>query len=220
VNAVDDAFRTGFRRPDGRPASVTSGVLAFGLAPAAAGGLTALAAAVDRRGDEIATDLVLVAEGTLAGSLVAAIAAPIALRERPDVHAIADADAKADALTDASALRSFPSGHVTLAFGLAGASGTVASMRGYRLAPLVWAAGLMLGLATAYARIAADASYFSDTLGGAAIGLGFGAGVPLLLHGPKARRFANGAVFRALSSASVSTTPLVGGRAFGVRWSW
>jgi membrane-associated phospholipid phosphatase len=121
------------------------------------------------------------------------------------VHAIADPDAHRAALVaDPDALRSFPSGHTTLAFSLAGAAGTVASMRGYRLAPLVWASGLLLGVATAYARIAADDHYFTDTLGGAAIGLVVGSGVPLLFHGPRARRLV------------VGVSPMPGGRVVSV----
>jgi len=55
-------------------------------------------------------------------------------------------------------------------------------MRGYRVAPLVWTAGLVLGVATAYTRMAADRHYFTDVLAGAAIGTVTGAAVPLLFH--------------------------------------
>ena len=82
------------------------------------------------------------------------------------------------------AFHSFPAGHVVETFGVAAASGVVASRRGYRLAPLVWGVGLTLGFATAYTRVAADRHYFTDVLAGAAIGTLVGGGIPLLFHPP------------------------------------
>ncbi len=61
-------------------------------------------------------------------------------------------------------------------------------MRGYRLAPWIWGAGLSLAVATAYLRIAADRHYASDVTVGAAIGSLTGFAVPYLFHNPK-RRF-------------------------------
>jgi membrane-associated phospholipid phosphatase len=189
VNAVDDWFRTALRRSDVTPARVTGDVIAYAAAPLSAAGLTTLAAYADRRTDEVVADVTIIAEGTLSATLVSEMLKPVLSRERPFLHAIADPDLhQATLAANPDALRSFPSGHSTTTFGLAGAAGTVASMRGYRLAPLVWACGLMLGIATAYTRIAADEHYFTDTLGGAAIGLAVGSGVPLLFHGPRARR--------------------------------
>jgi membrane-associated phospholipid phosphatase len=78
---------------------------------------------------------------------------------------------------------SFFSGHTTWAFALAASSGTVASMRGYELAPVVWAVGLPLAAATGYLRIAADRHYLSDVLVGAAVGTAVGIGFPRLMHG-------------------------------------
>jgi len=98
------------------------------------------------------------------------------------VHAIADPAERDRVIAMSGAFHSFPAGHVVEAFGLAAASGVVASRRRYRLAPLVWAVGLTLGLATAYARMAADRHYFTDVLAGAAIGTVVGGGVAFLLH--------------------------------------
>jgi membrane-associated phospholipid phosphatase len=69
---------------------------------------------------------------------------------------------------------------------LTASAGTVSGMRGYRATPVIWITGTILTLAAAYLRIAADQHYFTDTLAGAAMGLGVGAGLPLLFHGPKA----------------------------------
>jgi membrane-associated phospholipid phosphatase len=74
-----------------------------------------------------------------------------------------------------------------MAFALAASSGTVASMRGYRLSPLVWGSGMALAAATAYARIASDDAWLTDTLAGAGLGTAVGVLVPLLLHAPETR---------------------------------
>jgi membrane-associated phospholipid phosphatase len=213
VNAVDDWFRTALRRPDTQPAKVLSDVLAYGAAPVAGAGLTVLAACVDRRSEGSVTDVTLIAEGTLAAVLTTEVLKPFVLRERPYVHAIADPEAHAAALSEANALQSFPSGHTTMAFAVAASSGVVATMRGYRLAPLVWATGLFLGVATAYGRMAADAHYFTDTLAGATIGTVVGGGVPLLFHRPRARR---PKAFDWLERATPMTTAIPGGRVVGV----
>lgn len=78
---------------------------------------------------------------------------------------------------------SFFSGHSSLAFSLAVSSGTVASLRGYRWAPLVWAVGLPVAAFTAYSRVAADAHYLSDVVVGSVMGALVGGGIPLLFHG-------------------------------------
>ncbi|MFN0249975.1 MAG: phosphatase PAP2 family protein [Kofleriaceae bacterium] len=77
---------------------------------------------------------------------------------------------------------SFFSGHTSLAFAMATSSATVASMREYRSAPLLWGGGLALATATGYFRIAADAHYFTDVLVGAIVGGAIGVAVPLLFH--------------------------------------
>ena len=184
VNAVDDWFRTALRRQDPHPANVASYALAFGAAPASAIAFTALAAVSDRRGSEVLVDLLAVAEGGFSAMLTTEILESVTLRTRPYVHAIASDQERADVVAETGAFHSFPAGHVVEAFGVASAAGVVASMRGYRLAPLVWAAGMMVGVATAYTRIAADRHYFTDVLAGAAIGTVVGGGVPLLFHRP------------------------------------
>jgi membrane-associated phospholipid phosphatase len=215
VNAVDDWFRTALKRSDTHPANVTSYVLAFGAAPLAAAGLTALGAAVDGRENEILVDIVAVAEGGLSAMLVTEILEPITLRTRPYVHAIADDEARAAEIAKTGAFHSFPAGHVVEAFGLASAAGVVASMRGYRLAPLVWATGLLIGVATAYTRIAADRHYFTDTLAGAAIGMAVGGGVPFLLHRPVDR-----ARTSLLDRARFAATPVPRGTMLSLGWTF
>jgi membrane-associated phospholipid phosphatase len=165
--------------------------------------LSVLAATADGRGDEALVDVIVVAEGGFSAMLVTELLEPVVLRTRPYVHAIADDEARARVIAETGAFHSFPAGHVVEAFGTATAAGVVASMRGYRLAPLVWASGMMIGAATAYTRIAADRHYFTDTLAGAAIGCATGAAVPLVFHGR-------------LRAMTLAASPLPGGGWLGI----
>lgn len=208
VNAVDDWFRSALKRRDTHPANVTSYVLAFGAAPIAGAALSALAAVADERGGEAGADVAMVAEGGFAAMMTTQVLEAVTLRERPYVHAMSDPDVRAAEIAKTGAFHSFPAGHVVEAFGVATAAGVVASLRGYRLAPLVWFVGMTIGAATAYTRIAADRHYFTDTLAGAAIGAVVGGGVPLLFHRPRAR-------WPALAAA-----PLPNGGAATAAWAW
>ncbi|OJY26767.1 MAG: hypothetical protein BGO98_07110 [Myxococcales bacterium 68-20] len=209
VNAVDDFFRTALRRPDIEPAKAISNVLSYGVGPALTIGLGVLAASADRRLDETPLNLLLVAEGALAALTVSEALKPIVLRERPDYHAL-DAEAKKAVDPSAEPLLSFPSGHPMAVFAVTSAMGTIASMRGYRLAPLVWIAGSMVGIATGYARIAADRHYFTDVLAGTTIGFVVGGGVPWLFHQP--RTTATSELGRILQRTRLATTEVRGGR--------
>lgn len=102
-------------------------------------------------------------------------------RERPAVHFHGD---NWENFPENDRNLSFFSGHSSLAFSFAVSSGTVASMRGYRLAPLLWTTGLTIASFTAYSRIAADAHYFSDVATGALVGTGLGFALPYLFHRP------------------------------------
>jgi membrane-associated phospholipid phosphatase len=185
VNAIDSWFRAELKHSDTYPANVTSYVLAFGLAPVSAAGLTILAAHADgREGDDL-VNVVAIAEGGFGAMLTTEVLESTTLRMRPYVHAIEDPAERDKVIARKGAFHSFPAGHVVETFGLAAASGVVASRRGYRLAPLVWGAGLALGFATAYTRVAADRHYFTDVLAGAAIGTVVGGGIPLLFHPPE-----------------------------------
>jgi hypothetical protein len=185
LNPIDKWFRDAMVRQDTQPAQVTSYVLAFGAAPLSGAALTILAAVADDRTDEWPVDLTAVAEGGFAAMLTTEVLESLTLRERPFFHAITDPSQRQAEIAKTGAFHSFPAGHVVEAFGVATAAGVVASMRGYRLAPLVWLVGMGIGAATAYTRIASDHHYVTDTLAGAAIGTVVGGGVPLLFHRPK-----------------------------------
>ena len=77
---------------------------------------------------------------------------------------------------------SFFSGHTSLAFTMVASAGTVATLRDYKTAPVIWIGGGLLALTTGYLRIAADAHYATDVITGAAIGSIIGVAIPLLFH--------------------------------------
>lgn len=208
VNAIDQWFRDALRQRDIIPANYTSYILAFGMAPLAGAGLTILAAAMDNRMDEAVVDVVAVAEGGFTSMLTTEILESLTLRERPYVHAMADADERNAEIAKTGAFHSFPAGHVVEAFGTATAAGVVASMRGYRLAPVVWIVGMAIGAATAYTRMAADRHYFTDTLAGAAIGTVTGGAVPLIFHGRKQEKM-----------PTLMALPTQGGVMLGAGWN-
>ena len=108
---------------------------------------------------------------------------------------------------------SFFSGHTSFAFSLAVASGTVASMRGYRAAPAVWGVGLGAAAVTGYLRIAADRHYATDVMTGALVGSALGFAVPYLLH----RR---GRETREPPRLQFGVAPVAGGSvaSLGFRW--
>jgi membrane-associated phospholipid phosphatase len=65
---------------------------------------------------------------------------------------------------------------------MATSSGTVASLRGYDSAPILWGGGLAIAFVTSYLRIASDTHYLTDVLFGAGLGTALGIVIPRLLH--------------------------------------
>lgn len=78
---------------------------------------------------------------------------------------------------------SFFSGHSSFSFALAASAATIAGLRGYRYAWVLWAVGLPMAAATAILRLGADKHWGSDVLIGGAIGTAIGILMPTLLHG-------------------------------------
>jgi membrane-associated phospholipid phosphatase len=208
LDGVDDFFRTAFRRRDGAAAETASDIVTYGVAPAMGLALTLGAAAADRRADEAPLDMLLVTEASLAAIAANETFGALLRRPRPD------ASPGDDSLT------SFPSGSAASIMGITAASATIATLRGYRLAPLVWIMGTTVGLTATYLRMAADKSYFTDNLAGAAIGMSVGALVPILFH----RRVEPGggvptAKAHWLERATLTTSTVPGGRIVGLGWS-
>lgn len=157
---------------------------AFSLAPASAFGLTAWAAAHDGRWDEFWENNLIIAEATSTTVALTQAVKPWVARERPAVrYRVHEWERYGPSEKNAS----FFSGHSSFAFALAVSSGTVSSLRGYRLASVVWAVGLPVAAFTAYSRVAADAHYLSDVLVGTAFGAGMGFALPYFSHAPTSR---------------------------------
>jgi membrane-associated phospholipid phosphatase len=167
-------------------ADVASSVLGFGVVPAA--GLGLVLGSAWHRGEgplTIADDGVTIAEAAIITGLVNEATKFAVGRQRPFVHY---ATAPRTAGHDDNV--SFYSGHTALAFAVATASGTVASRRGYKLAPVVWGVGLTLAGTTGYLRIAADKHYLSDVVVGAVLGSAAGVFLPRWLHDHRGREIA------------------------------
>jgi membrane-associated phospholipid phosphatase len=151
--------------------------------PIAAEASSAFAAGRGGGSHDLGTDTLVVAEtGVLAADLNQLVKF-LALRERPDAHAVALVDPKARRASVDDDL-SFCSGHTTETVALAVAAGTVSSLHGYRFAPLVWSTSLPLAAVTGYLRIAADRHYLTDVLAGAVLGAAVGFLVPYAIHRP------------------------------------
>ncbi len=212
LNGFDSSIRRHLRWSNTTTANTLSSVFSFGLAPLAGTGVAALIAAHDDRVDEIPDDLLLVAEPAVITMSFAQGAKFGFARERPDVHARSAADREAHASSGDN--MSFFSGHASLAFSLATSAGTVASMRGHRLAPLMWIVGLSFATTGAYLRIAADRHYATDVLTGSVVGAAIGFSVPYFAHRPvrDERAF--------ISQLRVGSLPIEGGQLLVLSGLW
>ena len=208
LNGFDASIRNGLRWNNTRAADTASTVIGYGIVPLTSVGLGALLVYRDHRTDEFLMDALLVAEATAIALNVNEISKLAFARERPEVHFRSPADRAA--LKSSEDNLSFYSGHTTFAFALAASTATVATMRRYRLAPVVWVAGMLLASTTGYLRIAADKHYATDVITGAVMGTAMGVGIPYLAHRP------------ATSAGNVTVTamPLVRGTGFMVSGNW
>lgn len=181
TNAFDAWARRQLLLADDGPPRVASDVLTLAIIPAGVVAHQLLAARAAGDAGAGAHDLLYVAE---AGGVALALDQVVKLavgRQRPFVRYRNYADPARPRDSDDNL--SFYSGHTTLAFSMAAAAGTVSTLRGYRSAPWVWAAGMTLAAAVGWARVASDRHYLTDVLAGAATGAGIGVALPLWLHG-------------------------------------
>jgi membrane-associated phospholipid phosphatase len=205
LNGFDATVRRNFVVSNTGAADTASNITGFALLPLASLGLDLLAAADAGHLRGSAVDVMLIIESAVFASDLNQAVKFAAARERPFVHVLSPAE-KSQTAQPADNDLSFFSGHTTLVFSLAVSSGTVASMRRYRLAPLIWSLGLLLAGTTAYLRIAADRHYATDVLVGAAVGASVGFAVPYWFH-RKPRR----------GQPRVSVG---GGASVNLAWSW
>ena len=177
----DASIRDGLRWSDDHieAAHQASNAAAFVAVPMASVGLLALASRHDDRGRNWMVDGLIVTEAAALGVVLNQVVKFSVGRERPFVHALPEEDKPLVERNQENNL-SFYSGHTSLAFSIATSAGTVASQRGYRWAPVVWAVSLPLAASAGYFRIAADKHWASDVVVGALIGSAVGVAVPLL----------------------------------------
>ena len=195
-NRFDARARDALRWENPAPGGTLSDVLVFGVLPVVSVGGLVLARAVDARASareqhnvdrlpmrEAWLDTLFVLEATAVASVLNQIVKYASARERPYAYA----DQYEGQRRGSFERTSFYSGHTNLAFAFASAAGMVASLRGFRGAPVIWSVGLAVATLVAYARVAGDYHYLSDVLVGAGVGSLVGAGLPWLLHRPRGR---------------------------------
>jgi membrane-associated phospholipid phosphatase len=182
LNAVDAWARGARWSPSLQgAANALSSVIAFAILPSSVLLLDYLLSAPNQRA-WMPGDLLLTAEAAMLATMVDQMVKFLSARQRPFAH-FDPVTPTSPPLTADSNL-SFFSGHTSFAFAMAVGLGTVAQLRGYRRAWLVWAICIPLATAVAYLRMAADVHYLSDVSAGAAVGALFGFAIPALMHGP------------------------------------
>lgn len=189
TNAFDNAVRSAFN-PTLAPSAdgiggpdLASNVLGFVGVPVVALGLDALLAWRDGVFmEDFWTDAVLILEAMMTAQGLNQVLKFTVARSRPyTIDASPELLAQGHSVADSSL--SFFSGHAGFTFSLVCSAGTIAGLRGYRNAWVIWAVGLPLAAATSVLRIAADKHWTSDVLIGVAIGTASGILMPTLFHG-------------------------------------
>jgi membrane-associated phospholipid phosphatase len=183
-NALDRNARDALRWNHPLRAGTASDVLVTAAIPVVSLGGLALARFLDRADMRDSwVDVLIVLEAGAVSVVLNEIVKLAVARERPYVHN----DAFAGQQRGAFERSSFYSSHTNIAFVLASSAGMVASLRGYRGAPVIWSVGMAAASVAGYARVAGDYHYLSDVLVGAALGSLIGMGLPWLMHRPRRR---------------------------------
>lgn len=227
LNSYDGHVRNALVWKNTKAADITSSVLAFVALPVLSfAGSTASAATAGSLG-YAPVDGLIVAEATLLAANLNQLTKFAFARERPFVRWMPSRAGEAIPEVTGSPSDdnlSFFSGHTTIAFALATSSGTVATLRGYDAAPIVWGAGLSMAAAVGYLRIAADKHYLTDVLTGVVVGSLVGVGVPMVFHGrrsddaPTPAAAAPGAATAGASPLSLSPPPAAAPLTFRGAW--
>lgn len=206
LNGLDRWGRT-LKWRDPLRSQFNSGVTAFLLEPAFAMVDMIVVSAADDADRAFPVDLLVISEAVAVSTFLNQAAKLTFARERPFVHVLTPEERK-NTLAPSDNNVSFYSGHSAMTFSLASAAGTVATMRGYRLMPLVWATLMPLAIATGYLRIGGDKHYLSDVLTGAILGTAVGIALPLLFH-PRERDDRVPIGSGAVQPATTPQTPMV-----------
>ena len=202
LNGLDASMREHLRWRQPDTARKVSDLLLFVGVPATSLASIWVAAEQDGREGETGENALIMFEA-VAVSMALNQATKFTLgRQRPYAHFAPNGSPP----TDDDNL-SFYSGHAAVTFTTSVATGTIASLRGYRSAGVVWIPGAVLALATSYLRIGCDRHYFTDVAVGAVVGTGVGIALPRLLHGRE--------------DAATEPAPALRTRPIlAVRWAW
>ncbi|MBA3539997.1 MAG: phosphatase PAP2 family protein [Deltaproteobacteria bacterium] len=178
VPGIDASMRSHLRWSDPELARDLSNLTGYVLAPLGTGGLLLLASrhvADEGRWMTFTDDLIAVFEAAAYSQFFVQAVKFSFGRQRPYVHYATE---PLPYENDHNV--SFFSGHSTLTFSIAVAAGSVATRRGYSLAPVIWGTSLALAATTAYLRVAGDRHYFTDVLTGSVFGAAAGIVIPRL----------------------------------------
>jgi membrane-associated phospholipid phosphatase len=181
ANDVDLAAKRALQWNDTATADTASNWTAFVLAPAASLGFDVLAASHDGALRRVPVDALVIAEAGVVAADLTEVTKFLVARERPFVHDLPPSERQHTSQPSDNNL-SFVSGHTAEVFALAAATGTVATMHGYRWAPAAWIGGGVIAAGTGTLRIAAAKHWLTDVLAGMALGIMAGVAVPLLFH--------------------------------------
>ena len=176
LNGLDAAARKSWRWSDQEKADAWSDRTVF-LSGAAS--VTAFVAARGGIGDGFGGEMLIVLEAAVVSSALTQATKYLTRRARP--WAAAGEPPPGDHVGSRESVLSFPSGHTSMAFALAVATGSLASLRDDPGQEWVWATGLTFAAATGYLRVAADRHYLLDVLAGAALGTAVGWAIPRLI---------------------------------------
>jgi membrane-associated phospholipid phosphatase len=187
-NGFDEAMRDLLRADNPRAPAGLSHAFSTAAAPALALGALVPPALATGDGREALENVVIALDSVIVTLGITHATKRTFDRERPAVHH------HVVAATEYSNQpnqwnQSFFSGDTSVAFAAVSSATTLAYLRGYKVAPYVLALGGVIGLGTAWLRVAADMHWASDVLTGAAIGTGVGFSLPYFVH---ARRAAAG----------------------------
>ena len=187
-DSLDVSVRSALFTHDSRTPALTSHILSLGAAPLLAFGGVVVPALASGHGRYAVEDSVVILDGFILVSGFADLSKKMTARQRPSFHYGRQSQTEsANDLADAN--RSFFSGDTAWPFTLASSASALAYSRGYVTAPWLVAGGAAIGVSTGMLRMVADMHWFTDVLTGAAVGVGTGLALPLLLH----RRAAGGA---------------------------
>jgi membrane-associated phospholipid phosphatase len=178
LNGFDRWGREGLKWSDTTTAATLSDVAAFAVMPVFALSMDLGLTGSHGRWRRWAMDLLMIADAAAISGGVNYIVKYAVSRQRPYVHYEVINGVSFQTTADDNA--SFFSSHTTFAFAVASSAGMVASLRHYRLAPVVWVVGVGLATFCGYLRVAADAHYLSDVIVGGVVGSAVGVTVPLM----------------------------------------